>query len=172
MTDSSKAPSGHEKSEQRPMNRRQFLQGAGVGLAFAGIQYWQGRSAARGAAPPLHAIPLDPETATPFGAGPGIIHFWATWCGVCHAMRSNVEDYDGPIWRVASRSGSPEEVRAWLASEELSTRNIWVDEGESARAFGVNAFPSTFFVNADGIITDASVGYTTSAGLWLRSRFL
>lgn len=150
----------------KPSGRREFLKGAAFGGALVGIQLYQGYGARRGSAPELDTISLS---AAPPHAGPRLVHFWATWCGVCHAMEHNIRAFDpGEATMVACASGSASDVRAWLNAEDKSLEGVVVDRGSSARSWGVSAYPTTYVVSSEGEIRDVCVGYTTELGLRLR----
>lgn len=154
-------------SEKAPRPwRREFLKGVAFGGALAGIQLYQGRGASRGMAPALDVVALSDMPAY---EGPRLVHFWATWCGVCHAMEHNIRAFDaGEMTMVASASGSASVVANWLEAEAKSPEGVVVDRGGSARRWGVNAYPTTFVISSRGEVRDACVGYTTELGLRLR----
>lgn len=150
----------------KPSGRREFLKGAAFGGALVGIQVYQGYGARRGPAPGLDTIALS---AVAPKEGPRLVHFWATWCGVCHAMEHNIRAFDdGEAMMVASASGSAADVRAWLNAENKSLDGVVVDRGSSARTWGVAAYPTTYVISSTGEIRDVCVGYTTELGLRLR----
>lgn len=101
-----------------------------------------------------------------------VVHFFATWCGVCKAEENNLTSIavDGDVLFVATASGSVEDVRRYARARGLSVP-IVVDDGSLARAYGVTAYPTTFFVDGSGEIDFAVVGYTTELGLRVRRFF-
>lgn len=143
-----------------------------VVAVLLGIRAYQTRDAARGPAPALTLASLDGEVVhLPEARGrPFALYFWASWCGVCSAMRSNVEAIgsDHRVITVASRSGPEPAVRAFVAEHALNAPVIADPDGAIAGAYGVRAFPTTFFVDEEGTIRHVEVGYTTKLGLLLR----
>jgi thiol-disulfide isomerase/thioredoxin len=97
-----------------------------------------------------------------------MVHFWASWCGVCDMMEANVgsvsEDY--PVVTVASWSERDGALRK--RAEQWSAPVVVDPEGRLARAFGVSSVPTTFVLDADGRIQHTEVGYTTELGLRAR----
>jgi thiol-disulfide isomerase/thioredoxin len=150
-----------------------------VGLVLA-FRAYQQRDAATGPAPSFEAQNLDgvPSSLGDLEGSPAIVHFWASWCGVCRAMEDNVRDdaiMGVPVVRIASRSGAGSDVRAYLEgrgepSPHGEVSEVLLDEdGSIAQRFGVRAFPTTFFLDGDGRIRHVEVGYTTSIGLAARA---
>lgn len=144
-----------------------------VVLIIVAVRAWQQRGAASGEAPDLEAPDLDGQILSLADARgrPVLVHFWATWCGVCTAMDGNVDgvagDYD--VITVASWSGGPAEVRAHLAQEGLDDMPVVLDpNGTLAQSYGVQAVPTSFVVDPEGNIRHTEVGYTTELGLRAR----
>ena len=143
-----------------------------VVTVFIGINMFQTREAASGAAPELIAETISGEAYQLRKLHePVIVHFWATWCPVCGLEEGNVERMAGsyPVISVAMSSGSDNEIRRYLDANELSFDVINDDGGEISAAWGVHGVPMTFFVDSEGEIRFKEMGYTTTAGLWLRA---
>ena len=140
-------------------------------LVFAGVQWWQARDLAQGAAPPLNGLLLD---GTPWqlesAEGPQLVHFWASWCPICRLEQDSIASLatDWPVITVATTSGTPDEVDAYLAEHELRMPVLMDEEGHIARQWGVDGVPATFVVDTDGNIRHAAMGYSTEWGLRLR----
>jgi peroxiredoxin len=145
-----------------------------VALVVLSIRMYQQRNLPSGAVPAFTGVDLAGEAVSlaDFRGKPFVLHFWATWCGVCRAEQHNIDAVarDVPVLAVASRSGGASEVAAYVKAHELVPRTIIDPEGSLARRFGVSAYPTTFVIDANGVIRHAEVGYTTEVGLRARIR--
>ena len=101
-----------------------------------------------------------------------VVHFFATWCGVCRAEEGSVSSLarDHEVIVIATQSGGEQALREYAAGVGLDPGQIALDpDGAIAQRFGVHAFPTTFYVGSDGAIRTAEVGYTTQIGMRLRA---
>jgi len=137
-----------------------------------GIRIWQSSGTASGVAPEVAMADLAGAPVSLEGLErPVVVHFMASWCGVCAAEEGNVaalaRDHD--VIAIASQSGPPDEVRTWIDTTELGNVRIIPDpRGEIARAWGVSAFPTAFYLDREGGIRHVEVGYTSELGMRLR----
>ncbi|MGR9114254.1 MAG: thioredoxin domain-containing protein [Gammaproteobacteria bacterium] len=110
--------------------------------------------------------------------GPGIIYFWAQWCGLCTMMQEPVsrvlKDYPGVT--VALKSGNTTTVKHYLSEHDLSWWPVVNDaDGNIGNRYGIRGVPAVFVLNSAGEIVFSSTGYSTEIGLrfrlWLANFF-
>jgi peroxiredoxin len=142
-------------------------------LLYFGVHAYVQRGVASGAAPALAGRDLAGRSASvaEYRGRPLVVHFWATWCPVCKAEIGNVAALaqDHAMLTVASSSGDAAQIRAWCAERGLSLPVVVDEDGALARAWGVRAFPTSFFLNGEQRIRIAETGFTSSAGLRARA---
>jgi len=159
-------------AEASRKNWRWLRDGALVALLFFGIRAYQQRHMPKGMAPSLDGPDLGGEMASlaDYRGKPVLLHFWATWCGVCKVEQHNIDavSRDLPVLSVASQSGGAGEIAAYVRERGISPRVIVDEQSVLASRFGVHAFPASFVIDGDGEIRHVEVGYTTELGLRAR----
>ena len=108
-----------------------------------------------------------------------VLNFWATWCAPCRReiplldqMHARYEASGATVVGIAVGE-SAETVTEFLRKFEIGYP-VWVDapdEPVSAtilQRFGVVGFPTTFFIDREGVIRDAHVGELARAPLMVR----
>lgn len=160
--------------------RRAFRWGVellAIALAIFAISAWQTRHHVRGPAPALRLTTLDgaPTTlAQATGGKKALVYVWAPWCGVCKAQSQNVRwvrsmvGSRAQVLSIATGFDHVDEVRRYMADHAVDYP-VLLDDGAAARALQVQAFPTTYFVDAEGKISGSVAGYTTTLGLWWRT---
>ena len=152
--------------------RRWWVDALVVGFVLLGVRACQGRTLAEGRAPVLEGTTLRGEAVSlaRMSGEPAMVHFWATWCGVCQASEHNIQSLaeDRNVLTVATRSGSPAQVQRYMREHGVDFEVIQDPDGRLASRFGVRAFPTSFFVDPDGSIRASEVGYTTELGMRAR----
>ena len=119
-------------------------------------------------APPFSLVALDGKSVSMDGlAGKVVlIDFWATWCGPCREALPHIkkiaEKFSEQPLVVLSISVDKDDAkwRDFVAKNQmtwLQYRDAGFD-GKIATLFGIHAIPSTFSIDADGVLEDQHVG--------------
>jgi thiol-disulfide isomerase/thioredoxin len=150
-----------------------------IGIVLA-VQWWQARSLASGAAPPLAGPEIGQEIGLAANDGwldiarlrgaPVLVHFWGSWCPICRLMDGTVARIaeDHTVVSVALQSGSAPEVRTYLEQNGLALPVVLDPDGRLARDWGVTGVPASFVLDAEGRIRFATRGASSGPGLRLR----
>jgi thiol-disulfide isomerase/thioredoxin len=101
---------------------------------------------------------------------PVLIHFWATWCPTCKLEASNIDFLSKhfEVITVAVKSGTDAQIRQYLHEHHYKFKVINDQEGILSAQFNIHAFPTTFIYDKKHTLKFAEVGYTSTAGLYLR----
>ena len=140
-------------------------------LLYLGIRAYVQRDMVQGLAPDIQSTALSQQRFhLADAAKPILVHFWATWCGICKLEQDSIQaiSRDHVVITIAMQSGSDEEVQAYLTEHQLNFPVINDTDGEISARYGVVGVPASFIVNSAGEIVAAERGYTTSWGLRLR----
>lgn len=149
-------------------------------VAIAAIHFWRTQdmlNASGEPAPELYLSTLagvqngltsvDPKTT--------LVYFFAPWCTWCAASAHNIRDLrdlrgedDLAVFLVALSYQNAEEVRAYVNRHELDVP-VLLGTQATAADWGVHVFPTYYIVDSAGHVVHRDYGYTTLAGLWLRS---
>ncbi len=130
--------------------------------------------------PTLHATLIDGSKFSykEFENRAFIVHFWATWCPVCKAEISNfqrLKDDGYEVLSVVVESGSDDDIKSFMKKRGLDFRVINDKNGNLAKYFKIEGYPTTFVFDKDGGLFFSDVGYTSDLSLklkvWLSSRF-
>ena len=101
---------------------------------------------------------------------PLVIHFWATWCPTCKLEASNIDDLskDYNVVSIAVTSGSNEMINTFMEKRQLNYKVISDAEGNLAKKFNIQGYPTTLIYTKKGKLKFAEVGYSTTVGLKAR----
>lgn len=99
---------------------------------------------------------------------PVVLNFWATWCGPCRsempALQRTWERYAGHVMVAGIDQGeSTEEIQKFV-DEMGITFPVGLDEEQTigASQYNVTGLPTTFFIDADGVIQRIWMGEMNS----------
>jgi len=141
-------------------------------LLYLAVRTYMQWHLASGSLPTIQATTLSGklfDSTTP-RKGPLLVHFWASWCPICHLEQNGIQaiSQDYPVISVAMNSGDGEAVRQFLQQQGLSFPVVNDPDGELAGRFGVTGVPVSFVVDEHNQIRFVERGYTSEWGLRLR----
>jgi cytochrome c biogenesis protein CcmG/thiol:disulfide interchange protein DsbE len=108
----------------------------------------------------LDRHPIDTKTLT---GKPYLVTFWGSWCGPCQKEMPTLEKAytarNGTLPIVGVTYQDPASDSRAFVQQHGITFPVAPDDGISvATAYGVAGVPTTFFVNAQGVVTDRVFG--------------
>lgn len=124
--------------------------------------------------PHIEAKLLDGTTFKAEEGRPLLLYFWGEWCPTCKLQSSNIafiaQHYT--VLTIAVRSRSDEEIRTYMQEHGLNFKVINDRDGNLAKKFNVEVYPTIFIYDAEGKLKFTEVGYTTTAGLLARLQWM
>lgn len=119
-------------------------------------------------APDFTLLPLRGEAVQLEGlrGRPVLLNFWATWCPPCRgempALQKIYENYTRKGLVVLTISNEARETLITYAQENDLSLPVLVDmEGKTSTAYRVRSIPTTYFIDAEGVIRAVFVGGLT-----------
>jgi nifR3 family TIM-barrel protein len=155
---------------RRSVVRRWVLEAVVVLSVYAAVSAWQERHL-------LETAKLAPDFALPSLGGDEVtlaslrgkrvlVHFWATWCGVCrrefgalNAVQRGLSP-DEALISIVADSDDPEEVRRFVAEHHIEYPVLLAD-ARVLRAFRIEGFPTNYFIDAKGRVAGHTIGMAT-----------
>jgi len=115
-------------------------------------------------APSFSLVDLEGEAQTleNYAGRPLIINFWTTWCRYCVAEMPLLQELhasgeDVLVLTVNVRE-QKEAVEEFMRGAAYTFPVLLDEKGDVAAAYRIRGLPTTFAVNADGVITAMRVG--------------
>lgn len=120
-------------------------------------------------APDFTLTTLDGEEITlrELRGNPVVINFWGTWCGPCRAEMPAIEAVynqyrdEGLVVLAINDAEPPNLVNAFVTDLGLTFPIVMDPQREVQFLYMVRAFPSTYFVDREGVIQRAVYGSMT-----------
>lgn len=165
-----RAPVKEPQARSRPRIRRFLLEAVVfVGIVLA-VSAWQTRHLVSPGtpAPDFELEALD-GTRTSLASLHGkrvLLHFWATWCGVCrqelpalNAVQGHL-GADETLLTIVADSEDREGLRKFVAEHGIRYP-VLLATPELLRAFHIDAFPTNYYLSPEGIVRSRTVGMST-----------
>lgn len=151
-----------------------------VVVIVAGIQAWRMRDLLpadeRTPLPAFELVDLDGRTwrAGDLTGKPAVVYFFAPWCGVCAASSPQLRWFHR--WRgdavrvvlVGLDYGSTAELHDYARRHDLAMQ-VLAGTAATGADFRVQGYPTYYVIDSQGRIARRDVGFTTVAGLWIRT---
>jgi thiol-disulfide isomerase/thioredoxin len=167
------------QKQRRPLPRwlRWLLEGLLFLALFWGITWYQSRDAlAVGSTFPRDTLQTaDGATWSwdSLAGKPVLIHVWATWCGVCRREFSTLEALAAAppegttVVSVVADGTDSTQLDAFVKAKGINYPVLLGDD-HLIQQLGVTAYPTNFYLSADGKVQSVTVGMSTRWGMWLR----
>jgi cytochrome c biogenesis protein CcmG/thiol:disulfide interchange protein DsbE len=132
-------------------------------------------------APSFTLTGLDNQTYKIEGkrSKPVVLNFWASWCGPCRMeapdLQKMYEKYGGQIDMYGvnvTSNDSPEAAQAFVQSYKLTFPIPMDVSGSVSNRYLVQAFPTTYLIDTEGIVRKKIIGMIDAGTLELELRQL
>lgn len=101
---------------------------------------------------------------------PTVVNLWATWCPPCRRELPMLVEVAGDrtdVRLMLVSQGEPADlVAGYLADEDLPSSDVRLDPARAlGTAIALSGYPTTLFIDADGVIQETTVGELSRARL-------
>lgn len=106
-----------------------------------------------------------------FRGSPVALNFWATWCAPCGLempeLQNAVTRYsDQNLVVLGVNAAEPaDQVKSYMAELKLTFPTVIDEDGSIANQYGVYAFPTTIWIDAQGVIRARHLGPLTTSDI-------
>ncbi|WP_339184373.1 redoxin family protein [Paenibacillus sp. FSL L8-0435] len=100
------------------------------------------------------------------------VKYWASWCSICLAGLEDLnnlagQDNDFQVITIVTPDykgeKSSQAFTEWFDQQPYDNITVLLDEkGVWAKKFGVRAYPSSFYIGSDGILTKSQPGHASN----------
>lgn len=103
------------------------------------------------------------------------LKFWASWCSICLAGLEDVNQLSAEMngFKVITivspgykGEQNEEDFIQWFEGVDSNDMTVLLDvDGKIAKAYGIRAYPTSFFVGSDGILVKSQIGHIDNAAI-------
>ncbi len=147
----------------------------GVGIGFAvilGLEYYNNTNNINpvidSPAPDflLHNLVGDEVRLSQYRGSPVLINFWATWCQPCQIEMSYIQNrfdqYKPDMVVLAVNYDEPmSSVQEFIEEQHLTFDVLLDNGGRIQELYQIRGYPTTYFVDSEGIIRVIHIGFMT-----------
>ena len=146
-------------------------------LVVGAVQGWRGRDLVADGTPApdlaLRDLQGNLHRLSDYRGRPVMLHFWATWCGVCRqefgALNALEADRGDALLLAVAEDGDDASALRSFVDERGLTYPVLRGKDSVSRQWGITVFPTSFYIDRQGRIVTHQMGMTTrwSMRFWL-----